>query len=103
MYCALLRFDLQPAHREDFIAAVVPYAQDVVRDELGTLRFDVIQDLTDSNRFYVSEMYTDKAAVDTHVAGEHFQRIWPLVSPWLAAPMQVLGQGVRISPPEGTL
>lgn len=44
------------------------------RKEEGCLRFDVLRDLADSNKFVFYEVYRDQAAIDFHKSTPHFQK-----------------------------
>jgi|EP01033_Poteriospumella_lacustris_P001913 quinol monooxygenase YgiN len=44
------------------------------RKEEGCLRFDVLRDLVDSNKFVFYEVYRDQAAIDFHKSTPHFQK-----------------------------
>lgn len=56
------------------------------KDEAGCLRFDVIQDRDDANRFYFYEVYRDEAALAAHRETPHFKHYAEKTQPWLAAP-----------------
>ena len=45
------------------------------RAEAGCLRFDVLRDNDNPNRFFFYEAYVDAAAVDVHKAQPHF-KLW---------------------------
>jgi (4S)-4-hydroxy-5-phosphonooxypentane-2,3-dione isomerase len=66
----------------------VPEYLEAVRDdaEHSELRFDVIQDRDDANRFYHYEVYKDEAALEAHRQSPHFKLYVEKTAPWLAAP-----------------
>ncbi|MFF4582225.1 putative quinol monooxygenase [Streptomyces sp. NPDC001389] len=72
MYHVAVAFDVQPEHRETFIAAAHADARDSAVDEPFTQRFELVEDEVDPNRFYLDEVYDDAAAFDRHMAGPHF-------------------------------
>jgi quinol monooxygenase YgiN len=45
-----------------------------VANEPGCLRFDIIQDNADPNRFYFYEVYVDEAAFNAHLTQPHYLR-----------------------------
>ena len=99
MYALLVQFDVLPEHRDAFIQVLIEDGRGSLRDEPGTLRFDVVQDGDNPNRFYLYEAYRDRAAFDAHLQGPHFRKAWASIEPWLAAPGIALGSGVTIFPP----
>jgi (4S)-4-hydroxy-5-phosphonooxypentane-2,3-dione isomerase len=59
------------------------------------LRFDVIQDRDDMNRFYFYEVYRDEAALEAHRQTPHFKLYAEKVQPWLvAAPERRFGKNL---------
>ena len=57
-------------------------ASGAVHDELGCLRFDVIQDANDENRIWVYEVYTDEAAFQAHTQAPHFLKFQAASEGW---------------------
>ena len=64
-----------PADKEAEFKEVM--AADVTgsRAEAGCLRFDLMRDLANPNRFFFYEVYVDADAVDVHKAQPHF-KLW---------------------------
>jgi len=100
MYSVILQFQARPAYRQNVREALLADARLAPAHEEGTLRFEVIEDETRPNEFYVIAIYRDRAAFDTHFAGPHC-RWWHGVpsEPWLAVPVSVLGRGTILYPP----
>jgi autoinducer 2-degrading protein len=73
-------------HVAQFLEQVRYDAEHSEKDEPGCLRFDVIQDRDDPNRFYYYEVYRDEAALEAHRQTAHFKRYSEAVQPWLAKP-----------------
>ena len=84
---------VKPEHREEFIAASLENARNAIR-EPGNLRFDVLQQADDPNRFILYEVYRDRAGADAHKATAHYARWRDAVAPWMAEPRQ----GVKHAP-----
>lgn len=63
---------IDPAHRDDFRAAITDQARATMRDEPGCLLFDVIVDQSDPDHFMFYEVYVDAAAFEAHKAAPHF-------------------------------
>jgi autoinducer 2-degrading protein len=103
MYSVLSHLTIQPQHVDEFITLIREHARESLREEAGTLGFDVIQDEKTPNHFCVHETYVDEAAFQTHMRGEigkrNFPRIAALVSGKLDSSI-FLGKGFNIAPAE---
>ena len=77
---------VKPEHVAEFLEVVCYDAEHSEKDEPGCLRFDVIRDRDDSNRFYFYEVYRDEAALEAHRQTPHFKLYFEKTQPWLAAP-----------------
>jgi autoinducer 2-degrading protein len=86
---------VKPEHVPEFLDMIRYDAEHSERDEPGCLRFDVIQDLGDPNRFYYYEVYRDEAALEAHRQTPHFKLYFEKVQPWLASqPERRLGRNL---------
>jgi autoinducer 2-degrading protein len=85
MYALVVPLKVKPEMREKFLAAAQDDSICSVRDEPGCLRFDVLQDNSDPNRFFFYEVYEDEKAVEAHRAAPHYAR-------WRAAAAEVLAE-----------
>ena len=85
MLVACVYVHVKPEHREEFIRATLENARNTVQ-EPGNLRFDVIQQADDPDRFMLYEVYQDEAAADAHKATAHYARWRDAVAPWMAEP-----------------
>ena len=101
MYSVLSHVTIQPQHVDEFITFVRELASESLREEAGTLGYDVIQDEATFNHFYVHETYVDAAAFQAHMHGavltRNVPRILALVSGTLDDSM-FLGKGFNITP-----
>lgn len=77
---------VKPEHVAEFLEVAHYDAERSEKDEAGCLRFDVIQDRDDTNRFYFYEVYRDEAALAAHRETPHFKHYAEKTQPWLAAP-----------------
>jgi len=95
---------VKPEHVKEFLEVVRYDAEHSEKDEPGCLRFDLIQDSDDPNRFYFClrfdliqdsddpnrfyfyEVYRDEAALEAHRQTPHFKFYFEKVQPWLTAP-----------------
>ena len=78
---------IKPGMRERFIDVIKGDASHSERDEPGCLRFDVLQDSEDADRFFFYEVYRDDAAVASHRQTPHFQRFFEQVPQLLEGSM----------------
>ena len=67
VYCFAMQ--VQPAHRQELLDALLAHGRECTPHEPGTLRFDVLEDDADPNRLYLYEAYADAAAFQAHAAG----------------------------------
>ena len=66
-------------------------------NEPGTLRFELIQDESDPNRFYLNEGYESAEAFDVHANGEHIKAFFAEVMPYVQGPTWLIkGNRVRV-------
>jgi (4S)-4-hydroxy-5-phosphonooxypentane-2,3-dione isomerase len=93
MLVACVYVHVQPEQREAFVTATLENARNTVQ-EPGNLRFDVIQQADDPDRFLLYEVYQDQAAADAHKATTHYARWRDTVAPWMAEPRR----GVKHTP-----
>lgn len=83
MLALFVTLNVKPDQRDRFLAAAEDDSIHSVRDEPGCVRFDVLQDQSDANRFYFYEAYRDDEAFQAHQQTPHFRR-------WREAAGQVL-------------
>lgn len=95
MYHIAVHFDVQPEHREDFIAAALEDGRNSAADEPGTRRFELIVDEDNPNRFYLNEAYDDAQAFDAHTKGPHFDRFFELIKGYVEGPAWLI-KGTRV-------
>jgi autoinducer 2-degrading protein len=81
LFCVHLR--VKPEHRARFIEASLDNARNTIR-EPGNLRFDVLQQADDPDRFVYYEVYRDEEAAKAHKASAHYARWAETVPPLLA-------------------
>jgi (4S)-4-hydroxy-5-phosphonooxypentane-2,3-dione isomerase len=77
---------IKPEYVAPYLEAVRHDAEHSEKDEPGCLRFDVVQDQDDPNRFYYYEVYKNEAALEAHRQSPHFKLYAEKVQAWLAAP-----------------
>jgi (4S)-4-hydroxy-5-phosphonooxypentane-2,3-dione isomerase len=77
---------VKPEYVPEFLEVIRHDAEHSEKDEPGCLRFDVIQDKDDPNRFYFYEVYRDEAALEAHRQTPHFKLYFEKSRALLAAP-----------------
>jgi (4S)-4-hydroxy-5-phosphonooxypentane-2,3-dione isomerase len=95
VYHIAVYFDVQPGHRQDFINAAIKDGRDSGANEPGTLRFELIQDESDPNRFYLNEGYESAETFDVHAKGEYFQAFFAEITPYVTGPVWLI-KGNRV-------
>lgn len=73
MFIVSVHIRVKTEHRAAFLAASLDNARNTTR-EPGNLRFDVLQQLDDADRFVLYEVYRDELAMQAHKATEHYAR-----------------------------
>lgn len=87
MYAVCVHVCVKEENREEFIAATLENAQATIQ-EPGNLRFDVIQQIDDPNRFVLYEVYRDEAGMGAHKDTPHYAKWRDTVAAWMAEPRQ---------------
>ena len=76
---------VKPDNIDDFIAASTENHQNSIQ-ELGNLRFDLVQDANDPAKFVIYEAYESDAAAAAHKETAHYLKWREAVAPWMAQP-----------------
>ena len=101
MYVIIAPIQIKEGYQEQFIAAVTEDARSSVANEPGCLRFDVIQDANDANRFWLYEVYRDEAAFQAHLQSPHLRKFRDTTRDWRTEGLQGAGRGsTNIWPPD---
>lgn len=85
MFVVCVHVHVKPENRQQFLEASLENARNTVR-EPGNLRFDVLQQTDDPDRFVLYEVYKDEAAMAAHKATPHYAQWNQAVAPWMAEP-----------------
>ena len=88
--CVCVSIHVKPEHRAEFIRASLENARATIQ-EPGNLRFDVIQQADDPDRFVLYEVWRDEAGMNAHKETPHYARWRDAVASWMAEPRK----GVR--------
>jgi autoinducer 2-degrading protein len=103
MYSVLAHVTIQPQHVDEFITLQRELASEYLREEAGTLSYDVIQDENTANHFYVHETYVDAAAFQAHMQGAVVKRYVPRILALVSGTLDesiFLGKGFNITSDE---
>lgn len=87
MYIACIHVEVNPLHREEFISATLENAKNTLK-EPGNLRFDIIQNMDDPNKFMIYEVYRDVEGMVDHKKTTHYLRWRDRVALWFAKPRE---------------
>jgi len=78
VHVLIVELNIKPEARGRFIEAITDNASHAVQ-EPGCLRFDVLQDNENQNKFFFYEVYKDAAALASHRESPHFARYFGLL------------------------
>lgn len=83
MFIACVYVHVKADHREAFIAASLDNARHTT-EEPGNLRFDVLEQADDPNRFLLYEVYRDEAGAKAHKDTAHYKCWAETVKYWMS-------------------
>ena len=98
MYSIIVKTKLKPGKTEEFLAAMLPNAEASVRDEPGCHVFDVLQDRTDSELFWLYEIYEDEAALAAHKLTPHYKASRAVVTDLIAEQSVIKADVLAMNP-----
>ena len=76
---------VKPDHIDEFIAASTENHENSIQ-EPGNLRFDLVQDVTDTAKFVIYEAYESDEAAAAHKDTAHYLKWRDTVADWMAQP-----------------
>lgn len=79
MLILVVEVHIKAEMRDRYLEVIRDDAMHSERDEPGCLRFDVLQDTEDPNKFFYYEVYRDEAALQAHRETPHFKRYFEQV------------------------
>lgn len=74
-FALIATIEIAPGHTEDFVRLLMAHRARCLRDEPGTLQFDVLLPREDATGVMLYELYRDEAAFDTHSNGPSLARL----------------------------
>lgn len=94
-YHILVQFDVLAGKHENFKRASLLDARDSLKDEPGTLRFEIIHDENNLNRFFLYETYESEDAFHQHCSNPAFKTFLETIERYASAPTFLL-KGYRV-------
>lgn len=85
MLATVVFVDVKPECVDAFVE-ITKYNHENSRKEPGNVRFDVLHDNKDPNKFLLYEVYVDEAAAAAHKQTEHYNKWRETVAPMMATP-----------------
>ncbi len=83
MFVVLVDFEIKSGFEDQFNTAMVEQAENSLSKEPDCHYFDVCRDPDDGCKFFLYELYTDRAAFDVHLASDHFVSFDAQVAVWI--------------------
>ena len=102
MHIVIVEVRVLAAHRAVFVDAIAAVTRTTCEREPGSLiRFDLIRDASDPDRFFAYEVWRDAAAFVAHEQAQHYRHFAEMSRGWLAGPPVVHCIGTNAFPPDG--
>ncbi|AYB33953.1 antibiotic biosynthesis monooxygenase [Chryseolinea soli] len=87
MVATVIYVQVKREFRQPFIEATRQNHERSIQ-EPGNLRFDILQDLQDPNKFVFYEAYATEQAAAAHKETPHYQKWRDTVADWMAKPRE---------------
>ena len=87
MIVTMVHVEVTPENIESFILATTENHLESVK-EPGNLRFDVLRNDENPNRFVLYEAYKNKESAAAHKKTAHYLKWRETVAPWMAKPRE---------------
>jgi (4S)-4-hydroxy-5-phosphonooxypentane-2,3-dione isomerase len=85
-YHVLVKFTVPQKKRNAFMIAGRTDAHDSLKNETGTLNFEIIEDEVDLSVIYFHEVYQSKEAFEVHCRGKAFETFFESISKYCSPP-----------------
>ena len=102
LYSIFVAINVSAEHSDDFLEASLTVARESIREE-GALRYDVLRDANNPNRFYFYEIFRDRAAAEAHWGTAHFDTWRTTVADMVSGEFEMLGNMKPVFPSTETL
>ncbi len=103
MFSILVKFEVVSEYKETLIQVLSEDGEGSLKNEPGTIGFDVIQDSSNPNAIFLYERYQNQAAFETHTQGIYCQKAIEILNQMTSKnhlTMEVLGKGDMLFPLE---
>jgi autoinducer 2-degrading protein len=87
MIVRLISVWVKPEFREEFIRVSIENHRNSIKEK-GNLRFDILQDKNDPNKFVFYEAYESEEASNAHKETPHYKKWKETVENWMARPRE---------------
>lgn len=87
MFVTIVYVEVLPTHIEEFVEACTENHLESVK-EPGNLRFDLLRNEDNPNRFVLYEAYENESAAAAHKDTAHYLKWRETVAPWMAKPRE---------------
>ncbi|MGC8765360.1 MAG: antibiotic biosynthesis monooxygenase [Brevinematia bacterium] len=93
MIVTIINVWVKPEKREEFIKASLENHRNSIKEK-GNLRFDILQDKNDPNKFTFYEAYESEEAAKAHKETEHYKKWKEKVESFMARPREGIAHTV---------
>jgi (4S)-4-hydroxy-5-phosphonooxypentane-2,3-dione isomerase len=74
-FALIATIEIAPGRRDAFVPLLMAHRARCLKDEPGTVQFDVLLPRDDAAKVMIYEVYRDEAAFDTHSKGPSLARL----------------------------
>lgn len=74
-FAIVATFEIAQGRMDEFLRLLLAHRERCLKDEPGTLRFDLLSPQNEANTVLLYEVYTDAAAFKVHWDGAHVARM----------------------------
>ncbi len=98
MYSIIVKTQLKPGAREQFLDAMLKNAAASVANEPGCVVFDVLEDKAQADLFHLYEIYRDEAALAAHKETVHYKESRAIVNELIAEQSVIKADVLAVNP-----
>ena len=74
-FAIVATFDVVPGRMDEFLSLLMVHRERCLKDEPGTVRFDVLRPRNEEEQVMLYDVYADDAAFQVHWNGPHVARM----------------------------
>ena len=101
MFSIVVKFNVNPEYKDILVKALLEDGEGSLKNEPETVRFDVIEDVSNPNTIFLYEGYKNKAAFETHTQGSYYQKVIKVFNDMTSnnhGTIEELGRGTTLFP-----